>query len=270
MAHVIAIYNFKGGVGKTTSTLNLARNWSRSFKVLMIDGDPQANLTQTVLKKKPEKSLFNLCKTSMHHAHFKLTPTEINPYLHLIPASIELNQLESNNQFISFGSVIIKDIINYVKSKYDLVLIDCPSHFGNLVKSILNNCQSLLVPSSADSFSMSGISQLLEYVQCMNINSRINLLGIFFNMFQANTIYQQEIMQQAKDVYGPIILNQTVRRTIKMNEAADHGFALNTFLPESKGASDISKLCDELIDRLDRITLGNYIKQHQIAPVAQC
>ncbi|MCR9250277.1 MAG: ParA family protein [bacterium] len=264
MAHIIAIYNFKGGVGKTTSTLNLARNWSKSFKVLMIDSDPQANLTQTVIKNKPDKTLFNLCKTSMHHAHFKFEPLEINPYLHMIPASIELNELEANNQFISFGQVIMKDILNYVKGKYDLILVDCPSHFGNLVKSILANSQSLLVPSSADSFSLSGISQLLEYIHSVKVSSQINLLGIFFNMFQSNTLYQKEILKEAKTFYGNIILDQTVRRTIKMNEATDQGKALNSLDPLSSGGKDIMLLCEELIDRMDRTTLHKYMQSNSV------
>ena len=265
MAHVIAIYNFKGGVGKTTSTLNLARNWSKSFKVLVIDSDPQGNLSQSIGVHQEETTLYSYCKSSMHHAHFKFEPVVVNPYLHIIPSNIELNELESNNQFISFGHVIIKDILNYIKNKYDLIIVDCPSHFGNLVKSILSCSNSLLIPSSADSFSLSGISQLLEYIHRINVSNQINLLGIFFNMFQANTIYQKEKIKEAKQHYGNIILDQTVRRTIKINEATDRGRSLSNLDPSCGGARDIKKLCEEIIDRMDRVSLSKYVKSTQVA-----
>ena len=144
MANTIAVYNFKGGVGKTSTTLSLAYSWSRAYKVLVIDCDPQSNLSQSLLDSdydQKEHNLYELTSKFLHNSIPDINPIKINPYLDLIQGDFRMSTLESNNQFISFGQTIIYGLLTSVRNKYDLILLDFPTHFG--VTGLLRTSQDV-------------------------------------------------------------------------------------------------------------------------------
>lgn len=265
MSHTIAIYNFKGGVGKTSTTLNLALSWARAFKVLVIDCDPQANLTLALSNSSNhESNLFTISKKLLHDGQPKIEPLEISYYLHLIPGDYQMAALESNTQFISFGHIIFYKFLTSIKHKYDFILLDCPTHFGVTVKSFLANTDSIFVPAIPDSFSLSGFKKLLHYLNEIEKETPLKVLGIYFNLFRKHTLHHQKVKQQAQKELGKLILNQNVRESIRVSEAHDSNQSIYNFLDHSDVADDFMALSEEVIERLNSISLDEVVKAHGI------
>lgn len=253
MANIIAVYNFKGGVGKTSTTLSLAYSWSRAYKVLVVDCDPQANLTQGFLENEKvdeHLTLYRLTKNLLHNSIPEVNPISIHPYLDLIPGDFRMADIESNNQFISFGHTIVYKLVCQVRHKYDLILLDFPTHFGITVKSFIANIDSILIPAIPDSFSVSGFRQLLTYLAEVKKEKPLNILGIFFNQYRKNTLYHRSVVKKAEKELGNLILKQRIRESVRVSEANYANQSIFSFPEESHVAEDFLKLSEEVIGRL--------------------
>lgn len=252
MSNSITIYNFKGGVGKTTTAINLGISWSKSFKVLLIDFDPQCNLTNSLCPEGVNRkySIFSLLRNVLHDHEVESRPVEITPYLHLIPGDFQMTQMESNNQFISFGSTIIFKFLNRIKRDYDFVIMDCPTNFGILVRSVIKSSGNILIPALADNFSITGVQKLMTYLASAE-NANLNILGVFFNMFNSKTLLNQAKFDEAKEKFGNIILESSISRSIKVGEANDAGKSILDHSPENTAAQDFERLSDELLAKFD-------------------
>ncbi|MBR09922.1 MAG: hypothetical protein CMP48_19820 [Rickettsiales bacterium] len=256
MANTISIYNFKGGVGKTTTALNLGISWAKSFKVLLIDFDPQCNLTNSIGPEKSDyPSVYDYLRKVMHDHEISPEPEVINPYLHLIPGDLQMTQIESNNQFISFGREMVGKLLMHFRRDYDFIIMDCPTNFGVLVKSIIGASKNILVPAIADNFSMTGVKTLMTYLAAVE-NHSLNILGVYFNMFNDNLNLTSKKFEEAKDLFGSLILENTVSRSIKVGEANDAGEAIEDYSPDNHAAQDFMKLSDELLAKFNSQTLN--------------
>ncbi|HCX23685.1 MAG: hypothetical protein CMB80_26165 [Flammeovirgaceae bacterium] len=256
MANTISIYNFKGGVGKTTTALNLGISWAKSFKVLLIDFDPQCNLTNSIGPEKSDyPSVYDYLRKVMHDHEISPEPEVINPYLHLIPGDLQMTQIESNNQFISFGREMVGKLLMHFRRDYDFIIMDCPTNFGVLVKSIIGASKNILVPAIADNFSMTGVKTLMTYLAAVE-NHSLNILGVYFNMFNDNLNLTSKKFEEAKDLFGSLILENTVSRSIKVGEANDAGEAIADYSPDNHAAQDFMKLSDELLAKFNSQTLN--------------
>jgi len=265
MSHTIAVYNFKGGVGKTSTTLNLALSWAKSFRVLVIDCDPQANLTAALSDQSHHTSnLFTIAKKLLHDGQPKIEPVKISYYLHLIPGDYQMAALEANSQFISFGHIIFYKLLASIKDQYDFILLDCPTHFGVTVKSFLANADSILIPAIPDSFSTTGFKKLLSHLSEVEKERPLNVLGIYFNLFRQNTLHHQKVKWLAEKELGNLIINQTVRESIRVSEA--HAATESIYDKEelSPVAKDFLSLSEEVIERLNSMSLDSITKKHSI------
>lgn len=246
MSNTLTVYNFKGGVGKTTTAINLAISWAKSFKVLLIDFDPQCNLTNSVAISKPSSTVYTTIRNLLHDHDGGIEPMELTPYLHLIPGDFQMSQMESNTQFISFGSSIVAEMLMSLRRQYDFIIMDCPTNFGVIVKAVLGSSQNILIPALADSFSISGIEKLVDHLGMVE-NRYLNIMGVFFNMYNGHLILSQQKYEDAKKVYGGVILETTVSRSVKVSEAIDIGQAISDYSPENSAAQEFMKLSDELL-----------------------
>lgn len=262
MANTVSVYNFKGGVGKTTTVLNLGFSWSRSFKVLLLDFDPQCNLTNSLTTEQPKNTINDYVKSVLHDHSMEVSPIEITPYLHLIPGDYAMINSESNNQFISFGPAIIQKLLWALKGDYDFIIIDCPTNFGVLVKAILAGSKSILIPTVADSFSITGVQKLLTHLATLDDHSSVNILGIFFNMYNSHLLRSQEKLINAKERFGDLIINRTISRSVRVGEASDIGKSVNQYDPENKVAKEFMELSDELLAKFNR----QYLNDAHIIP----
>ena len=261
MSNTIAVYNFKGGVGKTSTTLSLAHSWSRSFKVLVIDCDPQSNLTMALTKESPGTTLFSLTKKFLHNEQPQINPVEIHPYLHLIPGDYRMAEIEANTQFISFGHIIFYKLLSAIKHKYDFIILDCPTHFGVTVKSFIANINSILIPATPGSFSVAGFKKLLSYLSSIEKEKPLNVLGIFFNQYRKNTLFHQRIVREAEKELGNLILDQRIRESIRVSEANEQHESLYSFTDQSAVAEDFLKLSEEVIARMNQLDLVEVLNQ---------
>ena len=264
MANIIAVYNFKGGVGKTSTTLSLAYSWSRAYKVLVIDCDPQCNLSQSLLDSEydqEEHNLYQLTSKFLHNSIPDINPIKINPYLDLIQGDFRMSTLESNNQFISFGQTITYGLLSSVRSKYDLILLDFPTHFGVTVKSFIANIDSILIPAIPDSFSNTGFKQLLTYLSEIEKEKPIDILGIFFNQYRKNTLYHRDVVQRAEKELGNLILKQKIRESVRVSEAHQVSKSIYSVTEESNVAEDFLKLSDEVIGRLNTYDVNTALEK---------
>ena len=261
MSHAIAVYNFKGGVGKTSTTLSLAYSWARSFKVLVIDCDPQANLTQALTDQDHAVNLFTITKKLLHDGQPKIDPVEIHPYLYLIPGDYRMAGIESNTQFISFGHIIFYKLLAAIKHDYDFIILDFPTHFGVTVKSFLANINSILIPATAGTFSISGVKKLLTYLSEVEKEHPLKILGIFFNLFRKHTLHHQKIVREAEQELGSLIFDQRIRESIRVSEASEQNDSIYAFADQSAVAEDFLKLSNEVIARMNRINLHEAINQ---------
>lgn len=253
MSNNIAIYNFKGGVGKTTTTLNLGYGWSKHFKVLLIDCDPQCNLTNVAGNGSKTHTFYDQIKSLMHGRSPEISPLKITPYLHLIPGDYKMAELESNNHYINFGSEIHNKFFSYINKEYDLILMDCPTHFGVFVKSLFYSINSILIPTVPDTFSVTGVQTLLHHLSSLSSTHSINILGIFFNMYRKNIIQNSKVLETTKGLFGRLILNTTIGSSTRVREANSQGFSILNYESENPVAKDFEALCDELLSKLYEI-----------------
>lgn len=265
MANTIAVYNFKGGVGKTSTTLSLAHSWSRAYKVLIIDCDPQCNLSQSLMDSdynQKEHNLYQLIGKFLHNSIPDINPIKVNPYLDLIQGDFKMSTLESNNQFISFGQTITYSLISSLRNRYDLILLDFPTHFGVTVKSFIANIDSILIPAIPDSFSNSGFKQLLSYLAEIEKEKPIDILGIFFNQYRKNTLYHRNIVQKAEKELGNLILNQKIRESVRVSEAHQLSSSIFDVTEENSDvAEDFLKLSEEVIGRLNTYDVNSALEE---------
>ena len=264
MSNTIAVYNFKGGVGKTSTTLSLAYSWSRAYKVLVIDCDPQCNLSQSLLDSdydQKEHNIYRLMSKFLHNSIPEINPIKVNPYLDLIQGDFRMSELESNNQFISFGQTITYSLLSTIRSRYDLILLDFPTHFGVTVKSFIANIDSILIPAIPDSFSNAGFKKLLHYLAEIEKDKPIDVLGIFFNQYRKNTLYHKNIVQKAEKELGNLILKQKIRESVRVSEAHQLSQSIFNVTEESDVAEDFLKLGEEVIGRLNTYDVNTALEE---------
>lgn len=261
MSQIIAVYNFKGGVGKTSTTLSLAHSWSRGFKVLVIDCDPQNNLTQALTKESQSTTLFTIAKKLLHNEQPSIDPIEVHPYFHLIPGDYRMAEMEANTQFISFGHIIFYKLLTAIKHNYDFIILDFPTHFGVTVKSFIANINSILIPATPGSFSVSGFKKLLNFLNEVKKDKALNILGIFFNQYRKNTLFHQRIVREAEQELGNLILDQRIRESIRVSEANEQTESVYAFTDQSAVAEDFLKLSEEVIERMNRLNLSEVLDQ---------
>ena len=261
MSNTIAVYNFKGGVGKTSTTLSLAHSWSRSFRVLVVDCDPQSNLTQALTGRDFEKNLFYITKKILHNEQPEISPIEIHSYLHLIPGDYRMAEIESNTEFISFGHIIFYKLLSAIRHNYDFIILDFPTHFGITVKSFIANINSILIPATPGSFSVSGFKKLLNYLSEVDKEKPLEILGIFFNQYRKNTLFHQRVVREAEQELGSLIIDQRIRESIRVSEANEKSSSLYEFTNQSAVAEDFLKLSEEVVSRLNRTNINDALGQ---------
>ncbi len=249
MAKVVSVYNFKGGVGKTVSIINLAKRLYRKHKVLIIDFDPQVNLTSVIGNDKSERetNIFEAIRNSIHHNFPIATPTKINSNLDLLFGSEKIIGLETNSQFIEFGDLLIKSVIESLESEYDYILVDCPSYFGKSVENILANSDNVLIPMNPDVFSIKGAIKVINRLKSLTGYRNLKLLGLYLNNFNPKLIYHQKIQKACRKLFHRNLMEASLRNTIRVSESIDNVANVGT----SMFTTDFDRLFSEVMGRIE-------------------
>ncbi|MDH5366811.1 MAG: ParA family protein [Cyclobacteriaceae bacterium] len=241
MAKVISVSNHKGGVGKTTAVANLGFALARQFKVLMIDLDPQANLSSGLGFENSPITMATIMKDRIHFQRRDIEPEVITKYVHIIPSSIMLNEIEVLLHDKPDGLSVLKDILYELKNKYDIIFIDCPPALNYLTLNALNTSNLIVIPAKPERFSVKGVNQISSIADKNNIPFKI-----LFNQVNKRSLFHKRIMKLTRENYNGSTLSHYVRNNVSLAEAFDEAKNIFHYKSESTGAQDFVEIADEL------------------------
>ena len=252
MGRIIAVANQKGGVGKTTTSINLAACLAeKGKKVLAVDMDPQGNLTSGlgVDKDSVEKSIYELIIGEIDIK--EVINKEVLENLDIIPTSIDLSAAEIELIGVDDKEYILRNAIDQVKDQYDFVIIDCPPSLSMLTINAMTTADSVIVPIQCEYYALEGLSQLIHTVELVKdrLNSKLEIEGVVFTMYDARTNLSLQVVENVKDNLQQNIYKTIIPRNIRLAEAPSYGLPINKYDPKSTGAESYMRLADEVIER---------------------
>lgn len=258
MAIVISVANFKGGVGKTTTCLNLGAGIALAGKkVLLIDTDAQANLTESLgfnLSEGYEDYLGNYYQSIKQGNKREIDPMRIKENLSLIPASLDLANADSEYSGVGLKDWMLKKLLKDKKKDYDFILIDCPPSMGILTKNALSTSDFVLIPTLAEFLPTRGIQLFIDavtrFVIKEGLNEEIKILGIVLTQHSSNAIIARELVKTIKEKFPNDLLDTVIRRNVALSEAQASGKDIFSYDPECNGAKDYKALTAEILDLL--------------------
>ena len=262
MGKVIAIVNQKGGVGKTTTSINLSASLGiLGKKVLMIDLDPQGNATTGVGvdKRDIKNSIYEVLtlKSPIEESIVRTKSVNLSvipAYLNLAGVELELLELERKykEENIKFNRVMrLKEELDKVKDRYDYILIDCPPSLGILTTNALAAADSVLIPVQCEYYALEGIMQLINTVMLAQrkVNPNLDIEGVLLTMLSVNTNLGLEVISSIKEFFKERVYDTIIPRLIKLAEAPSHGKTILDYDPRGKGTKAYLNLAKEVIDR---------------------
>lgn len=250
MGKVIAITNQKGGVGKTTTTINLGACLSgMGKKVLLVDIDPQGNTTSGVGVRKPaiKRCIYDVIVSGMSLDAIIL-PTDVNN-LWLAPASIQLAGAEIELVPSMSREEKLRQRMQDVREEFDFVLIDCPPSLGLLTVNALTAADSVLVPIQCEYYALEGLSQLVNTIKLVqrHLNKTLKLEGALLTMYDSRTNLAAQVVSEVKAYFGNQVYNTIIPRNVRLSEAPSHGKSIMDYDPRSKGAETYMQLAEEVL-----------------------
>ena len=245
MSNIISISNHKGGVGKTTSAINIGAALSNlKNKVLLIDLDPQANLTQSLgISEDQEKNIY----TSIRGDH-KLEPIEITKNLHLVPSTLDLSGAEVELSAETGREYILKELIDPIKSHYDYIIIDSPPSLGLLTINAFTASDQILIPLQAQYLALQGLSKLVEIVEKIKkrLNKDLIIRGVFVTQYDHRKVLNRNVFETIEEYFQDKVFKTKIRDNVALAEAPTQGLDIFRYSPKSNGAEDYLALSREI------------------------
>ena len=252
MVQIISVANQKGGVGKTTTTINLGASIANhGYKVLIVDIDPQGNATSGlgIEKSTVDKDIYNVLideiplSETIHHTETK--------NLDAVPATIQLAGAEMELTSMMARETRLKQGIDEVSHEYDFILIDCPPSLSMLTINAMTTADSVLVPIQCEYYALEGLSQLIHTVELVRdrLNPQLTIEGVVFTMYDARTNLSLQVVENVKDNLDQTIYKTIIPRNIRLAEAPSYGMPINKYDPKSAGADSYMRLADEVMEK---------------------
>ena len=252
MGRVIAVANQKGGVGKTTTAINLSACLAeKGQKVLAIDMDPQGNMSSGLGLDKDsiDRTVYDIIIGESNVE--EVLQKEVLENVDILPANIDLSAAEIELIGIDDKEYIIRNAIGAIKDQYDFIIIDCPPSLSMLTINAMTTADSVLVPIQCEYYALEGLSQLIHTVELVKdrLNEKLEIEGVVFTMYDARTNLSLQVVENVKDNLQQNIYKTIIPRNIRLAEAPSHGLPINYYDPKSAGAESYMLLADEVIHK---------------------
>jgi len=247
MSKIISISNHKGGVGKTTSTLNIGAGLSNTGKrVLLIDLDPQANLSQSLGITDPEYTIYGALK-----GEYGLEPIEIYKNLDLIPSTLDLSGAEVELSGEAGREYILKELIEPVVKLYDYILIDSPPSLGLLTINAFTASTTVYIPLQSQYLALQGLAKLLEVIDKIKkrLNKGLEVGGVFITQYDSRKILNRDVVDTIEEHFSDKVFKTKIRDNVALAEAPTQGVDIFRYNSKSNGAKDYLSLCNEILKK---------------------
>ena len=252
MTKIIAITNQKGGVGKTTTSVNLSSCLAyENKKTLLIDCDPQGNSTSGlgIEKDDYELSIYD-CFVDSSKTKDAVIKTKYNN-LYVIPSSSDLSAAEIELAYEDKREFFLKNAIDMIKENFDYIIIDSPPALGMITINIMTASDSVLIPIQCEYYALEGVTKLLESMRMVKerINRSLEVFGVLMTMYDSRTSLANQVVDEVRAYFGDKVFDTLVPRTVKISEAPSFGMPVIEYAPSNKGAIAYLSLADEVISR---------------------
>jgi chromosome partitioning protein len=257
-SHIYAFANQKGGVGKTTTAVNLAAYLSaEGHRVLLVDADSQANATSSlgVDKQRDEPSLYHVLmgESTPGEAIIPIDRAQFHSGLHLLPSSVELAGVEVELTALGQGTreYRLKQALNALRDRYSYILIDCPPSLGLLTLNALTAADAVIIALQCEYLALEGLMQLTNTISLVlrGLNRNLRILGIAMTMYDSRTNLSAQVVEEVRTHFPKEIFNTLVPRSVRLSEAPSYGLTILEYDPNSRGAIAYASLAQELIAR---------------------
>ena len=255
MAKIISIANQKGGVGKTTTAINLSAGLAAEGKhVLLIDADPQANASSGLgVDIRTLNHTIYECLISGLDPNPAILSTDVKN-LDLIPSHIDLVGAEIEMLQIENRETVLKRMLERINKPYDYIIIDCSPSLGLITVNSLTASDSVIIPVQAEFFALEGIAKLLNTIKIIKsqLNPSLKIEGFLVTMYSAQLRLSQQVYQEVKKHFGDLVFDTVIARNVRLSEAPSHGLSVIDYDPTSKGARNYRQLAREIIKKNKR------------------
>lgn len=252
MGEIMAIANQKGGVGKTTTTINLAAALAeKNKKVLVIDMDPQGNTSSGlgIDKDELETTVYQLMIRD--NTFDECVQKDVFENLDVLAANVNLAGIEIETMDMENRNYILKDIISEIQERYDFIIIDCPPSLNTLTINAMTTADSVLVPIQCEYYALEGLSQLIYTINLVKerLNPKLSINGVVFTMYDGRTNLSMQVIENVRNNLNQTIYNTIIPRGVRLAEAPSHGLPITKYDNRSTGARAYISLAEEVIER---------------------
>ena len=252
MGKIISIANQKGGVGKTTTSINLAASLAAlEYKTLLVDADPQANSTSGlgINVEKINKSIYD-CMIEEKISNKNIIKTELK-YLHLLPSDIDLVGAEIEMVELKNRDTRMKNCLDSIKNKYDFIIIDCSPSLGIVTINSLVASDSVIIPVQCEYFALEGLGKLLKTIKLIQskLNYNLSIEGILLSMYDVRLRLSNQVVEEVQMYFKSLVFNTIIPRNVRLSEAPSYGVPAISYDADCKGSLSYMNLAKELIKK---------------------